>query len=137
MQLANILLVEDNVGDVAWFQAFCEEHKVCNRITVAKTYEETVDLLKGPTRFDLLVTDIKIPGNGGMAILRFIHEEMPIYEKIPVMILSGSESITDASEAEALGARVYMVKPISFEKWLKALLRFDPIYFGVMVNEAA
>jgi CheY-like chemotaxis protein len=70
MKLANILLVEDCDADAAFFRDFFERQRICNQVTRVCDYQDAWLHVQSVERFDLLVVDIHIPGNGFVTLLR-------------------------------------------------------------------
>jgi CheY-like chemotaxis protein len=66
MKLANILLVEDCDADALFFQDFFATQRICNAVTRVVSYQEAWLHVQSGERFDLLVVDIRLPGNGGL-----------------------------------------------------------------------
>ena len=80
-------------------------------IVLAASGEEALGLLNSE-RFDLVITDLKMPGLSGLDVLKHVKKHMP---GIEVIIVTGMASIKTAVDAIRLGARDYIEKPISFD----------------------
>ena len=72
MKLANILLVEDYDDDAAFFRGFFERQRICNNVTRVLDYKDAWLQVQSGEKFDLLVVDIRSPGNGGLELVERI-----------------------------------------------------------------
>jgi CheY-like chemotaxis protein len=135
MKLANILLVEDCDADAAFFMDFLERQRICNRVTRVVSYQDAWLHIQSGEIFDLLVVDIRIPGNGGLDVVKRAME-FPGYQKAKVIITSGMEHSEDVKAAAALDVVAYIVKPITEEKWEAAIAELKEVYKGYMVRAA-
>ena len=88
MKLAHILLVEDYDGDAAFFRGFFERQRICNNVTRVLDYKDAWLQVQSGEKFDLLVVDIRIPGNGGLELVERI-KALPGYDGVPVIVTSG------------------------------------------------
>jgi CheY-like chemotaxis protein len=89
MKLASILLVEDCDEDAEFLRRFFQIERICNHITWVKALSDAKLMCKSGTRFDLLIVDIRIPGNGG---LEFVEWSAPFpADDVPVIVSSGME----------------------------------------------
>jgi CheY-like chemotaxis protein len=136
LEVANILLVEDCDDDVMFLRDFFEKERIGNRVTRVRDYESAWRHIESGAKFDLLVVDIRIPGNGGLELIERVRA-VPGYQDVRVIIMSGVDTPKDAKEvpkeaqtAAGLKVLVYMVKPVSREKWEAAVeeLRLHKAY---------
>jgi DNA-binding response OmpR family regulator len=97
------------------------------QVDAAATGIEALNLLKGPTPYDLVLTDVMMPGLTGMDLLRALHE-LPHRDGMPVLVLTAKGQDADRNEALALGAADFMTKPFSPKKFLQ---RVDEILQGL------
>ena len=88
MKLAHILLVEDYDGDAAFLRGFFERQRICNNVTRGLDYKDAWLQVQSGEKFDLLVVDIRIPGNGGLELVERI-KALPGYDGVPVIVTSG------------------------------------------------
>jgi two-component system response regulator len=125
----DILLVEDNPYDVKLtFDAF-REHRMENRIHVARDGAEAIDFIfaEGPHRDregmeqpKLILLDLKLPLVDGLEVLRRIKGDDRT-RTIPVVVLTSSAEGPDITESYQLGANSYIVKPVDYEQFVKAV----------------
>jgi len=122
---ARILLVEDNRMDVELAQDAFEQAHVENVVEVARTGREAIDRLLGRPLDadgrrsplpDLILLDLKLPGNDGIDVLRRV-KETPSLRRIPVVILTSSREEGDRANAYDAGANSYLVKPVSVREF--------------------
>jgi CheY-like chemotaxis protein len=121
-----ILLVEDNPGDVRLTLEAFKEGKVLNHITVAKDGVEALAFLRqqgpyaGAKTPDLILLDLNLPKKSGREVLAEIKEDEQL-KKIPVVVLTTSENKEDISRAYSHHANCYVTKPVDLEQFLRAV----------------
>ncbi|MBN2071036.1 MAG: response regulator [Candidatus Krumholzibacteriota bacterium] len=123
---ANILLVEDNKMDIELTLNAFRDAKLINRIEVARNGREALDLLNGEGQYagkeiftpDIILLDLKMPGIDGHEVLKTIKNTREL-KKIPVIILTSSKEEGDREMSYDNGANSYLVKPVSFEGFIK------------------
>ena len=119
-----ILLVEDNPGDVALVKMAFEEARTHNQILVAADGEEALDVLlcivgdPAARLPDLILLDLNLPKKSGREVLREVKGD-PVLKRIPVIMLSGSQSRDDVASTYDLGAAAYIVKPMGLDDFLE------------------
>jgi DNA-binding NtrC family response regulator len=115
MQSMRILIVDDEAELV---QALVDRLKLrgidARGVTAG---EEALGLIRDET-FDVALLDVKMPGLGGLELIRYIKRERPGLE---VVLLTGHGSAKDAEDGKALGAFDYLMKPVKFESLLEIL----------------
>jgi CheY-like chemotaxis protein len=126
---AHILLVEDNRLDIELtLDAFREAH-LGNTMHVAKSGEEALAYLFGREPYadrkqyplpDIILLDLKMPGIDGFEVLRQV-KNAPELKRLPVIILTSSREEGDRALSYDCGANSYLVKPVSFEGFLKVV----------------
>lgn len=124
-----ILLVEDNPYDVEITKRAFEKGKIRNTLYVVRDGQEALDFLyhqggytdesKAP-RPGLILLDIRLPKIDGLEVLRRLKAD-PDFRKIPVIMLTVSDSDEDISKSYDLGANSYIVKPVEFDKFVEAM----------------
>ncbi len=129
MKEAKILLVEDNRMDVELtLDAFKEAH-FGNTIQVCTDGEEALDYLSGKGRFadreqyplpDLILLDLNLPKVNGHEVLSEIKAK-PLLKRIPVVVLTSSKDEGDRARSYDSGVNSYLVKPVSFDGFLKVV----------------
>lgn len=125
--VVDILLVEDNPGDIRLTRKAFEKAKLRNRLHVARTGEEALDFMfeRGEyaesQRADLVLLDLKLPDYDGLDILRELKAD-PELRRIPVVILTSSDAEEDIVESYDRYANAFLSKPVDF-KDLVAMVR--------------
>jgi CheY-like chemotaxis protein len=119
-----VLLVEDNAEDVYAFRWTLKKANLSEvPLQLAEHGQKAIDYLSGAGVYsdrtlhplpDLVLLDLKMPYKGGLQVLEWIRQQLQ-FDELPVVILSGSDEERDHVKAEGLGARGYMVKPLSRE----------------------
>jgi len=116
-----VLLIEDNPGDVRLVKEVFKDSQVPYHLSVARDGSEAVSFLKklGPYADApaprLILLDLSLPKKGGLEMLQELSPELS-KNGVRVVILTNSEAETDLDESFTLGAVSYMVKPIDSEK---------------------
>src|SRR5664280_701825 len=121
-----ILLVEDNEGDVGLIEEVFEEAKIRNNLHVAEDGEEAMLYLHGEGKFsgsprpDIILLDLNLPKKDGREVLREIKEDNN-FRNIPVVILTTSNAEKDILRAYDLHANAYINKPLDFDQFIKVV----------------
>ena len=121
-----ILIVEDNEGDVGLIEEVFEEAKIKNNIHVAEDGEEAVLYLRGKGKFsgsprpDIIILDLNLPKKDGREVLREIKEDSNL-KNIPVVVLTTSGAEKDIIRAYELHANAYVTKPIDFDQFINVI----------------
>lgn len=132
-----ILLIEDNEGDVYLTKRAFEDAKIMNHILVASDGEEALDVLfkKPPYEHhvtpDLILLDINLPKISGKEVLdRIKHDET--LRRIPVIVLSTSDSRKDIMDVYGLSANSYITKPVKIERFSEVITAIEDFWFGIV-----
>ena len=116
-----ILLVEDNPGDVRFTSEVLKEAQVRNNLSVAKDGVEAIAFLRREGQFldaprpDLILLDLNLPKKNGLEMLNEIKNADDL-KGIPVVILTTSEAEQDINKSFDLSANCYITKPIDVER---------------------
>lgn len=137
----NILLIEDNEGDIELTREAFEEGKILNHLTAVQTAEEALDLLnqrnghEEAVRPDLILLDLNLPSMSGHDFLEEIGKN-EILADIPVVILSSSVADKDILRSYDLNAVCYMVKPLETKKLFDIISELDSFEIGIICKKA-
>jgi DNA-binding response OmpR family regulator len=112
----HILLVEDNPSDVLLIREAMRRSSVPADVVIAYDGERALALLRG-VRFHLVILDLNVPKFSGHTIL----EQCRVLSDAPVVVMSGVNNPIDKEMALGLGAKEYVVKPQSFEGFIRAV----------------
>lgn len=133
MKQVHILLVEDNEGDIVLTKDAFEEGKLKTQISVVKNGQDALDFLFQRGNFekaekpDLILLDINIPIINGLEVLHEIKTDERL-KVIPIIILTTSSNEKDITKAYQNHTNSYIIKPIKFEDFLKAVLKIEEFW---------
>ena len=133
-----ILLVEDNPGDVRLTKEALKEGKVMNVLNTVEDGEEALAYLRrqGPyaqaTRPDLVLLDLNLPKKSGREVLAEIKED-PDLKRIPVVILTVSEAEQDIIKSYNLHANCYITKPVNLEQFIEVVKSIEDFWLTVVL----
>lgn len=141
MKVARILLAEDSAQDAELTLNALAEHDLANSVEVARDGAEALDYLyrrgKHAERDTgnpmLMLLDLKMPKVDGLEVLRAVKAD-PRLRAMPVVILTSSREEQDVVRSYELGVNAYVVKPVEFDKFLRAVR--DLGMFWMLLNEA-
>lgn len=126
-KLYNILLVDDDQVDVMNVQRAFKKNSIQNPLHVANNGMEALDMLRGTEGREkiiptprLILLDINMPRMNGIEFLRELRKD-PVLRSISVIIMTTSNDDKDKFEAYNLNVAGYIVKPVSFEKFVGAV----------------
>ncbi len=117
----SILLVEDDPDDLDLALHALHEHRVANRIEVARDGAEALEFLFGDDgnhlrQLKVVLLDLKLPKVDGLEVLRRVRAE-PRTRFLPVVVLTSSSEERDLVESYQLGVNSYVRKPVDFEQF--------------------
>lgn len=133
--VADILLVEDNPDDAGLTIRALKKNKLANSLVHLSDGEEAINYLFAPGRVimpKLILLDLKMPKVDGIEVLRKIKSDENL-KVIPVVVLTSSKEERDIVESYKLGVNAYIVKPVDFEKFVKAVT--DLGMFWLVLNQ--
>jgi CheY-like chemotaxis protein len=138
--IKTILLAEDDPNDAELTLTALAEYKLANKVTVTRDGEEALDYLyhrgKFKTRVNgnpiFVLVDLKMPKVNGLEVLRQMKSDEKL-KMIPVIVLTSSREAPDLAEAYKLGVNAYVVKPVDFQDFIKAVK--DLGVFWAAINE--
>jgi CheY-like chemotaxis protein len=135
-ELYQILLVEDNEGDMILTMEALEALNHQHAIARVKDGEQAIHFLKKEGIFenaklpDLILLDINLPRLDGKEVLTFIKQSK-IFKKIPVIILSTSNSERDVEECYEKGANCYVVKPSDLDGYVRVIHAIESFWLNI------
>jgi CheY-like chemotaxis protein len=133
----DILLVEDDPGDVLMTREAFEHHKIRNALHVASDGVEALEFLNRQGRFEaaprpgLILLDLNLPRKDGREVLGEIKQD-PRLRSIPVVVLTTSEADEDILRSYDLHANAYVTKPVDFEKFVEVVRKIDDFWVTVV-----
>ena len=132
-----ILLVEDSPADVLIAREALSEAKLLNTIHVAEDGVEAMDFLYQRGKFasaprpDLILLDLNLPRKNGREVLAEIKADEK-FKSIPVVVLTTSSAEEDILRSYNLHANCYVVKPVEFDSFVKAVQSIQHFWFSVV-----
>ena len=132
-----ILMVEDNPGDVRLTQEALKEGKLWNRLTVVCDGVEAVDYLHRRGRHDnaripdLILLDLNLPKKDGREVLADIKSDEQL-KLIPVVVLTTSKAEEDIFRSYKLHANCYITKPVDFRQFGAVVRSIEDFWFTVV-----
>jgi two-component system, chemotaxis family, response regulator Rcp1 len=120
--MSKILVAEDNPADVYLIRAALQEHGVDLPLQVAADGREVLQIIcqlegMAETQLNLIILDLNLPRHDGIEILQRLRESERL-SRVPVVVLTSSDSPRDRILASELGAASYLRKPSSLEQFL-------------------
>jgi len=133
----DILLVEDNPGDVRLTREALKEGKVLNELHVVGDGEEALAFMRREgkhaqaVRPDLILLDLNLPKKDGREVLAEIKED-PALRRIPVVILTVSKAEEDIIKTYDLHANCYITKPVELEQFIQVVRSIEDFWLCIV-----
>ncbi len=132
-----VLLVEDDPGDVLMTREAFDEHKVVNRLSVVADGVSAMEFLRqegdhaGAPTPDLILLDLNLPRMDGREVLAAVKADERL-KHIPVVVLTTSEAEEDVLRSYSLHANAYVTKPVDFERFIQVVRQIDDFFVTVV-----
>jgi CheY-like chemotaxis protein len=132
-----VLLVEDNAGDVRLTEEALKEGKLAVRLTVARDGLEATEILHqrngyaNAPRPDLILLDLNLPKMDGRQVLQEIKKD-PKLMRIPVVVLTTSEADADILTTYGAHANCYITKPVDMDRFISIVLLLEEFWFTIV-----
>ena len=132
-----VLLVEDNPGDVRLTREALKDGKVSNNLSLAQDGVEALRFLRreGPyaeaPRPDVVLLDLNLPKKDGRQVLQEMKQD-PALRTIPVVILTSSDAERDIAGAYELQANCYITKPVDLDQFITVVKSFEDFWFTIV-----
>ena len=136
-KVVDVLLVEDDPGDVLMTREAFEHHKIRNHLHVVNDGEQALQFLHrtgeyaSAPRPGLILLDLNLPRRDGLEVLAELKED-PALRVIPVVILTTSQADEDILRSYALHANAYVSKPVDFERFMDVIRQIDNFFITVV-----
>jgi CheY-like chemotaxis protein len=137
VQPIEVLLVEDDPGDVLLTREAFEDHKVRNSLHVVNNGVEAMAFLRREGEYaaaptpDLILLDLNLPRMDGREVLAAIKAD-EVLRRIPVVVLTTSEAEEDVLRSYHLHANAYVTKPVDFDRFIDVVRRIDEFFVSVV-----
>jgi CheY-like chemotaxis protein len=132
-----ILLVEDNQGDVRLTVEALRDAKVANRLSVVSNGEEAMDFVRHVDHFstaprpDLILLDLNLPRKDGREVLQELKSDEKL-RRIPVIVLTTSQTERDVLMSYDLHANCFISKPIEFDEFISAVQSIQEFWLSIV-----
>jgi two-component system, response regulator len=129
MNQKKILLIEDNLSDIALTKLAIDKSHIANELVVMESGPDALDYLFGRGKYanrdryqlpGLVLLDINLPGANGLEVLRQIRAN-EITKRLPVVMLTTSKEEQDVAQSYNLGANSYIQKPVDFFQFIESI----------------
>ena len=132
-----VLLVEDDPGDVVLITEAFEHNKVNNRLHVVADGVEALQFLRreppyeGSVEPDLILLDLNLPRKDGREVLGEVKNDDDL-RRIPVVVLTTSKAEEDILRSYDLHANAYVTKPVDFDRFIEVVRQIDEFFVSVV-----
>lgn len=133
----DVLLVEDDPGDVLMTREAFTENKVANRLAVVSDGVSALEFLRKEGEYadaptpDLVLLDLNLPRMDGREVLAAMKSDDEL-RRIPVVVLTTSEAEEDVLRSYSLHANAYVTKPVDFERFIDVVRQIDDFFVSVV-----
>jgi CheY-like chemotaxis protein len=136
-KVIDVLLVEDDPGDVLMTREAFEDNKVVNRLQVVSDGVSALTFLRKEGEFadaptpDLVLLDLNLPRMDGREVLEAMKSDEKL-RSIPVVVLTTSEAEEDVVRSYSLHANAYVTKPVDFDRFIEVVRQIDEFFVEVV-----
>ena len=136
-EVVEILLVEDNPGDVRLTQEVLRDGKVRNNMSVVMDGVDAISFLQqtgeyaGAPRPDIILLDLNLPKKDGREVLAEIKAD-PNLKHIPVVVLTTSSAEQDIFRSYDLYANCYITKPVDLDQFIKVMKSIEDLWLTIV-----
>ena len=133
----DVLLVEDDPGDVLMTREAFEHNKVRNRLSVVADGVSALEFLRKEGEYadaptpDLVLLDLNLPRMDGREVLEALKSDAAM-RSIPVVVLTTSEAEEDVVRSYSLHANAYVTKPVDFDRFIDVVRQIDEFFVEVV-----
>ncbi len=137
LDLVDVLLVEDDPGDVLMTREAFEHYRIPNSLHVVGDGEQALHFLRKTGDFadaptpGLILLDLNLPRRNGLEVLAELKADDALLS-IPVVVLTTSQAQEDIVRSYSLHANAYISKPVDFEKFLGVIGQIDDFFLGLV-----
>jgi CheY-like chemotaxis protein len=137
LAVVDVLLVEDDPGDIVLIKEAFEYNKVHNSLHVVSDGVEALDFLyrrdghEGAPRPDLVLLDLNLPRKDGREVLEEVKADRDL-RTIPIVVLTTSEAEEDIVRSYDLHANAYVTKPVDFDRFIEVVRLIDDFFVTVV-----
>jgi len=135
--VVDVLLVEDDQGDILMTREAFEHYKIRNKLHVVTDGEQALQFLRRTGEYakaprpGLILLDLNLPRRDGLEVLAELKQD-PELRVIPVVILTTSQAEEDILRSYSLHANAYVSKPVDFERFMEVIRQIDSFFVTVV-----
>ncbi|WP_414575825.1 response regulator [Anabaena sp. CCY 9402-a] len=132
-----VLLVEDNPGDVELTRIALEDSKISVNLNVVEDGVEAMAFLRKQEQYadvphpDIVLLDLNLPRKDGREVLAEIKTDQHL-KRIPVVVLTTSQAEEDILKAYNLSANCYIAKPVDFDQFVRIVQSIENFWFAIV-----
>jgi CheY-like chemotaxis protein len=136
-KVIDVLLVEDDEGDVLMTKEAFEYHKIRNRLHVVSDGDQALQFLRRTGVFadaprpGLILLDVNLPRRSGLEVLAELKQDQELLV-IPVVMLTTSRAEEDILRSYSLHANAFVTKPVDFEHFIDAIRQIDNFFLTLV-----
>lgn len=133
----NILLIEDNPGDIRLTQEVLKEGKIINNLSIVTDGEDALLFLKKEGTYkttvtpDIILLDLNLPKKDGREVLTAIKSDLAL-KHIPVIVLTTSAAEQDVLNMYAHHANCYITKPVDFNQFITVIRSIENFWLSIV-----
>lgn len=137
LPVIDVLLVEDDQGDVLMTREAFAQHRIHSELHVATDGEQALLFLRREGEYEhaprpaLVLLDLNLPRRDGREVLAEIKAD-PDLRTIPVVVLTTSEAEEDILRSYSLHANAYVSKPVDFDRFIEVIRRIDDFFSTIV-----
>jgi len=135
--LVDVLLVEDDPGDVLMTKEAFEQYQIRGRLHVVSDGEQALNFLRKSGDYldvptpGLILLDLNLPRRNGLEVLAELKADSRLLS-IPVIVLTTSQAEEDIVRSYSLHANAYISKPVDFDKFIAVIGQIDDFFLGLV-----
>lgn len=136
-QAVDLLLVEDNPGDVRLIKEVFTETQLANPLHVTTDGDEALDFVYQRNEYtdaprpDLILLDWYLPETDGEEVLATLKDDEDL-KSIPIIVLTGSQAVKDRAKSYEMQANAYMTKPVESDEFIDTISSFKEFWLNVV-----
>jgi CheY-like chemotaxis protein len=137
LQMVDVLLVEDDEGDVLMTREAFEHYKIRNTLHVVTDGDKALQFVRRTGEYadaprpGLILMDLNLPRRDGLEVLAELKAD-PDLRVIPVVVLTTSQAEEDILRSYALHANAYVSKPVDFDRFIDVIRQIDKFFITVV-----
>jgi CheY-like chemotaxis protein len=137
LELVDVLLVEDDPGDVLMTREAFEHYRIRNQLHVVEDGDQALRFLRRAGEFKhaprpgLILLDLNLPRRNGLEVLADLKADGDLLS-IPVIVLTTSQAEEDVVSSYALHANAYISKPVDFDRFIDVIRQIDDFFLTLV-----